>query len=170
MRSLPRQRWYSARVSGRRAGLRSRPGERGAVRKKAFWVLGLLALALLMTALTIPQTTRPISAAGPTTATFFLLTTTGSIVAATIGVAATTTRLRAAAASSRNRSAIRRRPASVLSASMRNRLPREIKMFPSQTPFQPTVHDLHNNGRAFPPNHLHQSWLDYLYWDTELDP
>ena len=51
-----------------------------------------------------------------------------------------------------------------------NRLPREIKMFPMQEPFQPTVHDLHNNGRAFPPNHLHQSWLDYLYWDIELEP
>ena len=51
-----------------------------------------------------------------------------------------------------------------------NRLPREIRMFPSQAPFQPTVHDLHNNGRAFPPNHLHQSWLDYLYWDIELEP
>lgn len=43
-------------------------------------------------------------------------------------------------------------------------------MFPMQEPFQPTVHDLHNNGRAFPPNHLHQSWLDYLYWDIELEP
>jgi hypothetical protein len=43
-------------------------------------------------------------------------------------------------------------------------------MFPTQAPFQPTVHDLHNNGRAFPPNHLHQSWLDYLYWDIELEP
>ncbi len=21
-----------------------------------------------------------------------------------------------------------------------------------------------------PPNYLHESWLDYLYWDTELDP
>jgi len=51
-----------------------------------------------------------------------------------------------------------------------NRLPREIKMFPMQAPYQPTVHDLHNNGRAFPPNHLHQSWLDYLYWDIELEP
>ncbi len=51
-----------------------------------------------------------------------------------------------------------------------NRLPKEIRMFPQQTPFQPTVHDLHNNGRAFPPNHLHQSWLDYLYWDIELEP
>ena len=33
-----------------------------------------------------------------------------------------------------------------------------------------TVHDLHNNGRLFPPNFLHESWLDYLYWDSELDP
>ena len=24
-------------------------------------------------------------------------------------------------------------------------------------------------GRRFPPNHLHDSWLDYLYWDAELD-
>ena len=51
-----------------------------------------------------------------------------------------------------------------------DRLPKEIKMWPLQSPFQPSVHDLHNNGRAFPPNHLHDSWLDYLYWDTELDP
>ncbi|MGE4128325.1 MAG: HNH endonuclease, partial [Hyphomicrobiaceae bacterium] len=24
--------------------------------------------------------------------------------------------------------------------------------------------------RQFPPNYLHDSWLDYLYWDTELEP
>jgi 5-methylcytosine-specific restriction endonuclease McrA len=51
-----------------------------------------------------------------------------------------------------------------------NRMPKDIKMFPHQLPFQPTVQDLHNNGRAFPPNHLHQSWMDYLYWDIELEP
>jgi 5-methylcytosine-specific restriction endonuclease McrA len=51
-----------------------------------------------------------------------------------------------------------------------NRLPSEIHMFPRQKPYHPTVFDLHNNGRAFPPNHLHQSWLDYLYWDIELEP
>ena len=48
--------------------------------------------------------------------------------------------------------------------------PRDIGMRPHQMPFQPSVADLHNNGRAFPPNYLHESWLDYLYWDTELDP
>jgi len=47
---------------------------------------------------------------------------------------------------------------------------REARMFPSQMPFRPSVSDLHNNGRLFPPNYLHQSWLDYLYWDTELEP
>ena len=50
-----------------------------------------------------------------------------------------------------------------------DKLPRDIKMFPHQMPYQPTVHDLHNNGRLFPPNFLHESWLDYLYWDIELE-
>ena len=51
-----------------------------------------------------------------------------------------------------------------------NLTPPEAKMWPSQMPFQPTVQHLHRNGRAFPPNYLHESWLDYLYWDTELEP
>ena len=51
-----------------------------------------------------------------------------------------------------------------------NMTPGESGMWPSQMPFQPTVHHLHRNGRLFPPNYLHESWLDYLYWDTELDP
>jgi hypothetical protein len=32
------------------------------------------------------------------------------------------------------------------------------------------VNDLQKNGRAFPPNHLHESWHDFLYWDSELEP
>ncbi len=51
-----------------------------------------------------------------------------------------------------------------------DRLPRDVEMWPAQKPFAPTVHDLHHNGRLFPPNYLHDSWLDYLYWDTELEP
>ena len=50
-----------------------------------------------------------------------------------------------------------------------NKLAAEIGMHPRQAPFQPNVYDLHNNGRAFPPNHLHESWMDYLYWDIELE-
>jgi 5-methylcytosine-specific restriction endonuclease McrA len=49
-------------------------------------------------------------------------------------------------------------------------LPREARMFPALWPKQPTVNQLHSNGRLFPPNYLHQSWMDYLYWDAELDP
>jgi 5-methylcytosine-specific restriction endonuclease McrA len=51
-----------------------------------------------------------------------------------------------------------------------DKLPRVAKMFPLQKPFQPSVNDLHRNGRLFPPNYLHDSWMDYLYWDTELEP
>jgi hypothetical protein len=42
-------------------------------------------------------------------------------------------------------------------------------MWPATKPYQPTVHDLHQNGRLFPPNYLHESWMDYLYWDSELE-
>ena len=43
-----------------------------------------------------------------------------------------------------------------------------MKLF--RRPFKPTVDDLHQNGRNFPPNFLHESWMDYLYWDIELEP
>ncbi len=50
------------------------------------------------------------------------------------------------------------------------RMPREAKMFPMRRPHKPTMHELQATGRRFPPNHLHESWLDYLYWDVELEP
>ena len=37
-------------------------------------------------------------------------------------------------------------------------------------PYQPSTEDLHKNGKNFPPNFLHKSWMDYLYWDVELEP
>ena len=36
-------------------------------------------------------------------------------------------------------------------------------------PGRPTSQELIEAGRRFPPNHLHESWADYLYWDAELD-
>ncbi|MCA8906464.1 MAG: HNH endonuclease [Rhodospirillaceae bacterium] len=51
-----------------------------------------------------------------------------------------------------------------------NRLPRQAGMHPLIRPHQPSTFHLQENGRAFPPNYLHESWRDYLYWDTELDP
>ncbi|WP_373086026.1 HNH endonuclease [Sneathiella sp.] len=49
------------------------------------------------------------------------------------------------------------------------RLPRDLNMFPEIRPYIPTPHMLNQQGRAFPPNYLHDSWRDYLYWDTELE-
>ncbi len=36
-------------------------------------------------------------------------------------------------------------------------------------PRQPASGELMNLGRKFPPNHLHDSWMDFLYWDAELE-
>ena len=49
------------------------------------------------------------------------------------------------------------------------RMPREARMHPRRHPERPSTWELQDNGRRFPPNHLHESWLDYLYWDIELE-
>ena len=36
-------------------------------------------------------------------------------------------------------------------------------------PRRPGSEELRDIGRKFPPNYLHGSWLDYLYWDAELE-
>ena len=36
-------------------------------------------------------------------------------------------------------------------------------------PRQPASEELRNQGRKFPPNHLHETWIDFLYWDAELN-
>ena len=51
-----------------------------------------------------------------------------------------------------------------------NRTPAEARMFPRFGAFAPSAQQLQENGRAFPPNFLHESWRDFLYWDSELDP
>lgn len=50
-----------------------------------------------------------------------------------------------------------------------NKLPEACGMRPPIKPVQPTTWQLQQNGRRFPPNYLHHSWHDYLYWDTELE-
>jgi len=49
------------------------------------------------------------------------------------------------------------------------RMPREAKMFPAKAPAQPSHYQLQEIGRKFPPGHMHETWLDYLYWDIELE-
>jgi 5-methylcytosine-specific restriction endonuclease McrA len=51
-----------------------------------------------------------------------------------------------------------------------NRMPHECGMQLMAKPFAPTAQQLQKCGRHFPPNYLHDSWRDYLYWDTELEP
>ena len=49
------------------------------------------------------------------------------------------------------------------------RLIQHSGMILNHEPFQPSTEDLHKNGKNFPPNFLHKSWVDYLYWDVELE-
>src|SRR5258708_4539710 len=49
------------------------------------------------------------------------------------------------------------------------RTPREAPMRPHSHPRRPTMTEPQDGGRLSPPNHLHESWLDYLYWDIELE-
>jgi 5-methylcytosine-specific restriction endonuclease McrA len=48
-------------------------------------------------------------------------------------------------------------------------LPKDCGIHPLRPADQPTTYELQENGRAFPPNFLHESWGDFLYWDTELE-
>ncbi len=50
-----------------------------------------------------------------------------------------------------------------------HRMPGASNLYPLRKPGPPTNHQLQENGRAFPPNYLHESWRDFLYWDAELD-
>lgn len=50
------------------------------------------------------------------------------------------------------------------------RTPSEAKMRPARKPERPTMFELNERGRAFPPHYLHKSWQDFLYWDSELEP
>lgn len=49
------------------------------------------------------------------------------------------------------------------------RMPKEAKMFPARKPARPSHYQLQEIGRKFPPGHLHETWMDYLYWDIELE-
>jgi 5-methylcytosine-specific restriction endonuclease McrA len=46
---------------------------------------------------------------------------------------------------------------------------KEAHMNPKRMPRRPSMHELQAMGRKFPPHHLHESWLDWLYWDVVLD-
>ncbi len=45
---------------------------------------------------------------------------------------------------------------------------RQAGMSLRRSPRCPEAEELRNQGRRFPPNHLHETWIDFLYWDAEL--
>jgi 5-methylcytosine-specific restriction endonuclease McrA len=46
---------------------------------------------------------------------------------------------------------------------------KQVGMRLTRAPRAPTAEEMQAHGRRFPPNHLHDSWTDYLYWDAELE-
>ncbi|WP_027174048.1 HNH endonuclease [Methylobacterium sp. 10] len=50
-----------------------------------------------------------------------------------------------------------------------NRTPAEAEMPLLHEPHRPTRHELHRRQPEFDHREYHHSWLDYLYWDSELE-
>ena len=50
-----------------------------------------------------------------------------------------------------------------------SRLLRESHLDLQRRPFRPNNYQLQDIGRKVPPNYLHETWMDYLYWDVELE-
>ena len=48
-------------------------------------------------------------------------------------------------------------------------MPDDCGMHPIHKPVEPNRFQLQENGRSYPPNFLHKSWRDFLYWDAELE-
>ena len=49
------------------------------------------------------------------------------------------------------------------------RTPQQARMPLRRNPIRPTSWQLQERGKAFPPNFLHETWRDWLYWDVELE-
>jgi 5-methylcytosine-specific restriction endonuclease McrA len=45
----------------------------------------------------------------------------------------------------------------------------KLEMKPIRQPREPTPGELLAAKRCFPPNFLHETWRDFLYWDVELE-
>ena len=49
------------------------------------------------------------------------------------------------------------------------RTPKQAHMPVKMKPIRPTSWQLQQHGKQFPPNYLHETWRDWLYWDIELE-
>ena len=50
-----------------------------------------------------------------------------------------------------------------------SKMPHDCGMHPMVAPREPTIYELQETGKRFPPDFLHGSWGDFLYWDSELE-
>jgi len=48
------------------------------------------------------------------------------------------------------------------------RTPKEAGLHLHRKPYEPEYHELLEKGKKYPPRYLHETWVDYLYWDEEL--
>lgn len=49
------------------------------------------------------------------------------------------------------------------------RTPKQAHMQVALEPIRPTSWQLQQRGKSYPPNFLHETWRDWLYWDIELE-
>lgn len=45
------------------------------------------------------------------------------------------------------------------------RLPKDCDMHPMTAPREPTIYELQETGKRFPPHFQHESWKDFLFWE-----
>jgi len=50
-----------------------------------------------------------------------------------------------------------------------DKTPKEAKMPTLSTPYEPSWFELQAKAKKYPTGHLHETWEDFLYWDTELE-
>jgi 5-methylcytosine-specific restriction endonuclease McrA len=51
----------------------------------------------------------------------------------------------------------------------RDRTPKEAGLRLIRSPYEPTYFEMREKGKNYPPRDLHKSWMDYLYFNAEID-
>ncbi len=51
-----------------------------------------------------------------------------------------------------------------------NKTPKQAGLKLIRQPLEPSVGKMYDLGRSHPPSFMHESWSDYLFWDSKLTP
>lgn len=46
---------------------------------------------------------------------------------------------------------------------------RKSGLYLLREPYEPKPYEMLNKGKKYPPKFLHESWADFLYWDSEIE-